>query len=123
LRRGRPAGDDPTDAPAIGISVEADAAVSGNVIDSVEGTGIQAGWGEYLRDISITGNVVRDADYGIAVSVAPGAGTAVIANNLLSGARLGSIVGMEWTKMVADDLSRAAPERYAQLSIDGNRVR
>jgi hypothetical protein len=25
--------------------------------------------------------------------------------------------------MVADDLSRAAPERYAQLSIDGNRVR
>jgi uncharacterized secreted repeat protein (TIGR03808 family) len=123
LRRGRPAGDDPTDAPAIGISVEADAAVSGNVIDSVEGTGIQTGWGEYLRDISITANVVRDADYGIAVSVAPGAGTAIIANNLVSRARLGSIVGMEWTKMVADDLSRAAPERYAQLSIDGNRVR
>jgi hypothetical protein len=76
-----------------------------------------------LRDVSITANVVRDADYGITVSVAPGAGTALVANNLISGARLGAIVGMEWTKMVADDLGRAAPERYAQLSIDGNRVR
>jgi uncharacterized secreted repeat protein (TIGR03808 family) len=123
LRRGRPAGDDPADAPAIGIAVEADTAVSGNVIDNVEGTGIQAGWGEYLRDVSVTANVVRGADYGIAVSVAPGAGTAVIANNLISGARLGAIVGMEWTRMVADDLGRDAPERYAQLSIDGNRVR
>jgi uncharacterized secreted repeat protein (TIGR03808 family) len=123
LRRGRPAGDDPTDAPAIGIAVEADTAVSGNVIDNVEGAGIQAGWGEYLRDVSVTANVVRGADYGIAVSVAPGAGTAVIANNLISGARLGAIVGMEWTKIVADDLGRDAPARYAQLSVDGNRVR
>jgi uncharacterized secreted repeat protein (TIGR03808 family) len=123
LRRGRPAGGDPTDVRAIGISVEADTLVSGNVIESVEGAGIQAGWGEYLRDVSVTANVVRDADYGITVSVAPGAGTALIANNLISGARLGAIVGMEWTKMVADDLSRAAPEHYAQLSIDGNRVR
>jgi uncharacterized secreted repeat protein (TIGR03808 family) len=123
LRRGRPAGDDPAYTAAIGISVEADVAVNGNVIDSVEGTGIQAGWGEYLRDISVTANVVRDADYGITVSVVPGAGTAVITNNLISGARLGAIVGMEWTKMVADDLGRDAPERYAQLSVDGNRVR
>jgi hypothetical protein len=30
---------------------------------------------------------------------------------------------MEWTKMVADDLGRDAPVLYAQLSIDGNRVR
>src|SRR6202167_3431465 len=123
LRRGRPAGDDSTDAPAIGISVEADTAVSGNVIDSVEGIGIQTGWGEYLRDVSVTANVVRDADYGIAVSVAPGAGTAVIANNLLSGARLGAIVGREWGKTVTGDLSKEGAERYAQLSIDGNRVR
>jgi uncharacterized secreted repeat protein (TIGR03808 family) len=123
LRRGRPAGGDPTDLRAIGISVEADTLVNGNVIENVEGAGIQAGWGEYLRDVSITANVVRDADYGITVSVAPGAGTALVANNLISGARLGAIVGMEWTKMVADDLGRAAPERYAQLSIDGNRVR
>ena len=62
LRRGRPAGDDPSDAPAIGIGIEADTAVSGNVIENVEGTGIRAGWGHYLRDVTVTGNVVRGAD-------------------------------------------------------------
>jgi uncharacterized secreted repeat protein (TIGR03808 family) len=123
LRRVMPTGDQAADSRAIGISAEADATVNGNVIDNVEGTGIKAGWGEYLRDVSVTANVVRDANYGIAVSVAPGAGTALVANNLISGARFGAIVGMEWTKVVAADLGRDAPERYAQLSIDGNRVR
>lgn len=123
LRRGRPPGDGPSDTAALGIGVEADTAVSGNVMENVEGTGIQAGWGPYLRDVTISGNVVRNTDYGIAVSVASGAGAAVIANNLLSGTRLGAIVGMEWTKVVVDDLSQDRGERYAQLSIDGNRVR
>jgi uncharacterized secreted repeat protein (TIGR03808 family) len=123
LRRGRPAGDGPSDTAALGIGVEADTVVNGNVMENVEGTGIQAGWGPYLRDVTISANVVRNADYGIAVSVASGAGAAVIANNLLSGTRLGAIVGMEWTKVVADDLSQDRGERYAQLSIDGNRVR
>jgi hypothetical protein len=59
--------------------------------------GIQAGWGEYLRDVAINANVVRAADIGIAVSVVHGAGTAVIADNLISGARMGAILGMEWT--------------------------
>jgi uncharacterized secreted repeat protein (TIGR03808 family) len=123
LRRGRPAGDGPSDTAALGIGVEADTVVNGNVMENVDGTGIQAGWGPYLRDVTISANVVRNADYGIAVSVAFGAGAAVIANNLLSGTRLGAIVGMEWTKVVADDLSQDHGERYAQLSIDGNRVR
>ncbi len=123
LKRGRPAGNNPADDAAMGISVEADTVVSGNVIENVEGPGIHAGWGEYLRDVCVTANMVRDADYGIAVSVAPGAGTAVITNNLISGARLGAIVGMEWTKLVASDLSQQGGERYAQLSIGGNSVR
>ena len=66
---------------------------------------------------------LRGADYGIAVSVAPGAGAAVIADNMISGARLGAIVGMEWKKPVTEDLSQAGAERYAQLSVAGNRVR
>ena len=45
--------------------------VTGNVIENVKGIGIQAGWGPYLRDVTVTANVVRGADYGIAVSVAP----------------------------------------------------
>jgi len=67
--------------------------------------------------------VVRGADYGIAVSVAPSAGTAVISDNLISDARLAAIVGREWDKTVTGDLSKDGAGRYAQLSIGGNRVR
>lgn len=121
LKRRQPPGSDPHD--TIGIGVEADTVVAGNIIESANGTGIQAGWGPYLRDVSVTANIVRGTDYGIAVSVASGAGTAVIANNLVSGARLGGIVGKEWSETVTGDLSKDGAERYAQLSIDGNRVR
>ena len=119
----RPAGTDPNDSAGIGIGVEADTAVSGNVIENAPYIGIAAGWGQYLRDVTVNANVVRGADYGIAVSVAPGAGAAVIADNMISGARLGAIVGMEWKKPVTGDLSEDGAERYAQLSVAGNRVR
>jgi uncharacterized secreted repeat protein (TIGR03808 family) len=123
LVRGRPAGEDQINTDAFGISVEADTAVSGNVLDNIEGTGIRAGYGPYLRDVTITANVVRSTDRGIAVSVVQGGGTAVIADNLISDARLGAIIGMEWEKTVTGDLSKDGAERYAQLSIGGNRVR
>jgi hypothetical protein len=55
--------------------------------------------------------------------VAPEAGTVLIANNLITDAPLGAIVGREWDKTVTGDLSKDGAERYAQLSIDGNRVR
>ncbi len=120
LVRRQPAGSDPHD--TLGIGAEADTVVAGNVIESENGIGIQAGWGPYLRNVSVSANFVHGTDYGIAVSVVSGAGAAVIANNLISGARLGAIVGKEWSKTVAGDLTKDAAERYAQLSIDGNRV-
>jgi uncharacterized secreted repeat protein (TIGR03808 family) len=123
LKTRRPAGTDPNDGAGIGIGVEADTAVSGNVIENAPFIGIAAGWGQYLRDVTVNANVVRGADYGIAVSVAPGAGAAVIADNLISGARLAAIVGMEWKKPVTGDLAKDGAERYAQLSVAGNRVR
>ena len=83
--------------------------VSGNVVENAPHTGIAAGWGQYMRDVAITANLVRDADFGVAVSVVPGAGTAVISDNLISGARRGAIVGMEWNKPVSGDLARPAP--------------
>ena len=70
----RPPGTDPGDAAGVGISVEADSAVSGNVIENAPTAGMMLGWGHYLRDVAVTGNVVRKADIGIAVSVAPGEG-------------------------------------------------
>jgi uncharacterized secreted repeat protein (TIGR03808 family) len=105
-----------------GIFVEADAVVSGNVIENAPGNGILAGWGAYLRDVSITDNIVRNAGIGIAISVAPQAGSALIADNLIVGARTGAVVGMEWKKAVTGDLTKGGAEKYAQLAIDGNRV-
>ena len=117
----RPEGTDPNDGAGIGIGIEADTVVSGNVIENVPGIGIGAGNGPFLRDVIIASNVVRSTDFGITVSVAAGAGTAVISDNLISDAKLGAIVGMEWKKLVASDLAKDT--RYAQLSIAGNRVR
>ena len=59
---------------------------------------------------------------GIAVSVAAGAGSAVIADNLISGARRGAIVGMDGHTAVTGELASEA-QRFAHLSISGNRVR
>jgi uncharacterized secreted repeat protein (TIGR03808 family) len=123
LKARRPAGTDPNDGAGIGIGVEADTAVTGNVIENAPYAGIAAGWGKFLRDVTINANVVRGADYGVVVSVAPSAGAAVIADNMISGTRLGAIVGMEWKKPVTGDLSKDGAERYAQLSVVGNRVR
>ncbi len=118
----RPAGTDPNDDAGVGIGIEADTLVTSNVIENAPHAGITAGWGKYLRDVSITGNMVRTTGYGITVSVAPGAGTTLITNNLIAAARLGAIVGMEWKKPVAD-LTQEGAARYAQLSLSGNQIR
>jgi uncharacterized secreted repeat protein (TIGR03808 family) len=91
------------------------------VIENAPSVGIEAGWGPYLRDVSVTGNIVRQAGYGITVSVVAGAGAALIANNLISGAKRGAIVGMEWSKAVTGDLI-AGSSNYPQLTINGNRA-
>ena len=121
LKGKRPAGTDPNDGAGIGIAVEADAAVSGNVIEGAPSIGISVGWGAYMRDVSVTGNVVRNARHGIALSVSSGAGTAVVTGNLIAGAAKGAIVGMDFTRAVTD-LERE-PARYANLQVSSNRVR
>ncbi len=123
LKPQRPAGTDPGDAAGIGIAVEADSAVAGNVVENAPLTGIMLGYGRYLRDVAATGNVVRKADIGIAVSVAPGAAAALIAGNVITDCGRGAIVGMAGAKPVTADLAQGGFEKYANLSISGNRVR
>jgi hypothetical protein len=67
--------------------------------------------------------VIRRADFGITVSVASGAGAAVISDNLIADVRRSAIVGMEGKTPVTGDLTKDGAARYAQLSISGNRVR
>ena len=112
----------PPDEAGVGIGVEADTVVSGNVIERAPRAGISAGWGQYLRNVAITGNIVREAGFGVAVSVVAGAGVAVISGNLFAGTVRGAIVGMEWQKAATGDLALAGAERYPQLKISGNQV-
>jgi uncharacterized secreted repeat protein (TIGR03808 family) len=92
------------------------------VIENVQTAGISAGWGQYLRNVVVSGNVVRQSGIGVAVSVVKDAGSAVITGNLISGVRRGAIVGMEWHKAISGDLALAGAERYPQLRVIGNQV-
>jgi uncharacterized secreted repeat protein (TIGR03808 family) len=119
----RPIGTAPDDDAGIGIYVEADTSVTGNVIENAPSFGIVAGWGKYLRDVAITGNVIRNALAGIGVSVVPGAGTALVNNNMISETPRGAVVGHDHGRAVTTDLSADGAQRYAQIVIGSNAVR
>ena len=102
-----------------GIYAEADTAVSGNVVDEAARWGIALGWGPYLRNVAVTGNVVRAAGTGLVASVVEGAGSALVADNVLQG-RHGSIVGHAWLEPRTGDLLGRA-DVPANLALAGNR--
>jgi uncharacterized secreted repeat protein (TIGR03808 family) len=123
LKPKRPIGTVPDDDAGIGIYVEADTSVTGNVIENAPSFGVVAGWGKYLRDVAITGNVIRNAFVGIGVSVAPGAGTALVNNNMISGTPRGAVVGLDHARPVTPDLSADGAQRFAQVVVGTNAVR
>jgi uncharacterized secreted repeat protein (TIGR03808 family) len=106
----------------VGISVEADTAVSGNVVENAPYCGLALGFGPYLRNVVATGNIVRQAGTGCAVSVVEDAGSAVIANNIFQSVARGAIVGYRWNEAVTDDLAKGGAEGFPHLTIEGNRV-
>jgi len=119
----RPIGTAPDDDAGIGIYVEADSAVTGNVIENAPSFGIIAGWGKYLRDIAISGNVIRNTFVGIGVSVTPGAGIALVNSNMISETPRGAVVGLDHARAVTTDLSTDGAPRHAQVVIGTNAVR
>ncbi len=106
---------------AIGIAVEADTIVTGNVVENAKRTGIGLGWGKYLRDVNATGNIVRNCDIGISVSLVDGAKNVLIANNLISGA-VQAIAGMNHDKIVSGDLSERRNKAPKGFQVTGNMV-
>lgn len=106
----------------VGIAIEADVAVTGNIIDGAPRFGMAIGWGPFLRDVAATGNVIRRAPLGVAVTVVEGAGSAVISDNLISGATEGAIVGMRWGETVTGDLALTGAEQFPNLMVERNRV-
>ncbi|MFK5980910.1 MAG: TIGR03808 family TAT-translocated repetitive protein [Rhizobiaceae bacterium] len=87
-----------------GISAEAETTITGNVIENTAQFGMILGWGEYLRNVIVTSNVIRDTKIGIYVTVVEGTGPAVISQNLFSKIREGAIIGYRWQEPATDDL-------------------
>ncbi len=102
-----------------GISVEADAVVCGNTIEGAPAAGIQIGWGPFMRDVAATGNVIRRAQVGIAISAAPETGACLIANNLISDAKDGAIRSMAEGVVFGPDLARH-PLAGGRVTVSGN---
>jgi uncharacterized secreted repeat protein (TIGR03808 family) len=119
----RPIGTAPDDDAGIGIYVEADTSVTGNVIENAPSFGIVAGWGKYLRDVVISGNVIRNAFVGVGISVVPGAGTALVNNNMISETPRGAVVGLDHARPITPDLSTEGAQRFAQVVVGTNSVR
>ncbi len=119
----RPIGTAPDDDAGIGIYIEADSSVTSNVIENAPAFGIVAGWGKYLRDVAITGNVIRKAFAGIGVSIVAGAGTALVNNNVISETPRGAVVGLDHARAITTDLSAEGAQRFAQVVIGANAVR
>ena len=106
----------------IGIGVEADTVVTGNTVENAPVIGISLGYGRYLRNVVATDNLIRNADVGVAVSVAEGAGPAMIVDNMIAGSETGAIFGYDHSDRVTGDLARDGADQFPHLDIRGNTV-
>ena len=111
---------EPVDKRGHGITVEADTALSGNVIERAPAAGIVIGWGPYMREVVATSNLVRASRVGILVSSDKGAGACLLSNNMISGATDGAIRAMDGAgNAVGPELTHDGGNGK-QLSIIGN---
>lgn len=111
---------EPVDKRGEGISVEADASVTGNTIEGAPNAGIVIGWGRHMRDVIATGNLIRNARVGIAVSSDSAAGACLITANMISGAREGAIRAMDLGRLHGPDLAREAVATTGRVVIQNN---
>lgn len=115
--------DGPGEGYGFGIGVEADAAVTGNVVEDAAAIGINAGWGPYLRNVTISGNVVRGCDVGVGVSVVEGVGAATVVGNTIEGYRRGAVLGYRWAEAVTPDLAIGGSGGLSGLTVAQNTLR
>lgn len=93
----------------MGVHVEAEATVTGNVIENASDIGISLGWS------SGHAQPRRDRQHGpqdrhrriISVSLVPKQRNALIASNVIAEATRGAVVGTEYGKAVTGDLTKA----------------
>jgi uncharacterized secreted repeat protein (TIGR03808 family) len=119
-KRGKHIGDGSLSG-GVGISAEGEVAITGNVIDAADYAGIALGWGPYLRGATVADNVINAPNMGIAVSVVPDTGSAVITGNAISGAKR-PIAGTKWHEIAVEDLAKRAAE-FPNLLIANNSMK
>ena len=100
----------------IGIYAEAETAITGNVVQNVPGLAIMAGYGTFLRNVLISGNVVYASNIGIGVSVVDGTGPVLIADNMIHDPLNYAVVGLAWTEVVETDLLANAA-KYPNVTV------
>lgn len=105
----------------VGIAVEADTSVTGNVVEDVRVTGINLGWGPYMRNLIAAQNSVRSAPVGISVSFAADEATALISQNIISGCTV-NIAGFRWHEQVSGDLALSAEGLPGSIRVADNLV-
>jgi len=111
------------DTVPVGIYAEADTIVANNVVENVPGVGIAAGYGPFVRNVSINSNVITGANIGIGVTVVndPKVGKVHVSDNLISGATVAGIAGLEWQNVVSTDLAADAG-RYPHVTVSDNTI-
>ena len=108
------------DKRGIGISVEADTLVSGNIVENAETIGLLIGWGKYMRDVSATGNIIRNAAIGIGISAEKSNNLIHVSGNLITGAKKGAIRAMLYDEPTGPDLVTSSAETYPNFALLGN---
>jgi uncharacterized secreted repeat protein (TIGR03808 family) len=113
---------EPVDKRGVGIAVEADASVSGNTIESAPTAGVIVGWGKWMRNIVLNGNMIKDTGIAIAITGDAAAGGALIASNMIVNAQHGAIRAMRFTTPHGSDLASrdgqtGAIRTYANMAL------
>jgi uncharacterized secreted repeat protein (TIGR03808 family) len=104
-----------------GIAIEADTTATGNTIENAPKAGFLVGWGEFMRNIVITGNVVRKANTGVQLTVVEGTGKAVITDNIFDEIKGSAIGGFRWADQVTGDLAKGG-DMPKNVVIERNQV-
>ncbi|MFV0296384.1 MAG: TIGR03808 family TAT-translocated repetitive protein [Hyphomicrobiaceae bacterium] len=110
---------EPVDKRGEGISVEADATVTGNTIEGAPTAGIVIGWGAYVRNVTATGNVIRASRHGILIAKHPNARSVLVAQNVISGAVGGAVRLMDNGQALGPDLTFGSSGE-APIHVTGN---
>lgn len=103
----------------VGIAVEADCSMTGNVIENAPTFAIALGWGPFLRNVVASGNVVRQSPVGCAVTVVEKAGRAILTDNMFDQVGV-AIAGFRWAEQVTGELVGEGAAIPANLTLSAN---